>query len=76
MEPFFAEGAHALGNNLNWWEANWQNRAYLDVLIEPTTPMTPMALLLLAVALAGKEPGQTALAVDALAHSVQVGAYA
>ncbi|MBK7006829.1 MAG: hypothetical protein IPH37_18250 [Burkholderiales bacterium] len=58
LEPFFAEGAHALGNNLDWGEANWQNRAYLDVLIEPTTPMTPMALLLLVVELAGK-PGQT-----------------
>ncbi|CAN7403196.1 DUF6493 family protein [Polaromonas sp. LjRoot131] len=73
LEPFFAEGARALGNNVDWWEAEWQNRAYLDVLLEPTTPMTPMACLLLAVGLAGKEPGQTALAVDALARSVQDG---
>lgn len=73
LEPFFAEGARTLGNNVDWWEAEWQNRAYLDVLLQPTTPMTPMACLLLAVGLAGKEPGQTALAVDALAHSVQDG---
>jgi hypothetical protein len=73
LEPFFAEGARALGNNVDWWEAEWQNRAYLDVLLQPTTPMMPMACLLLAVGLAGKEPGQTALAVDALAHSVQDG---
>lgn len=73
LEPFFAEGARSLGNNLDWWEAQWQNRAYLDVLLQPTTPMTPMACLLLAVGLAGKEPGQGALAVDALVHSVQDG---
>jgi hypothetical protein len=73
LEPFFAEAARAIGNNLDWWEAQWQNRAYLDVLLEPTTPMTPMACLALGLALAGKEPGQTALAVDALARSVQDG---
>lgn len=73
LEPFFAEGARALGNNLDWWEALWQNRAYLDVLLQPPTPMTPMACLLLAMGLAGKEPGQSALAVDALARSVQDG---
>lgn len=73
LEPFFAEAARAIGNNLDWWEARWQNRAYLDVLLEPTTPMTPMACLVLGLALAGKEPGQTALAVDALACSVQDG---
>lgn len=73
LEPFFAEAARAIGNNLDWWEARWQNRAYLDMLLEPTTPMTPMACLVLGLALAGKEPGQTALAVDALACSVQDG---
>lgn len=73
LEPFFAEAARAIGNNLDWWEAQWQNRAYLDVLLEPTTPMTPTACLVLGLALAGKEPGQTALAVDALARSVQDG---
>lgn len=73
LEPFFAEGARSLGNNVDWWEAQWQNRAYLDVLLQPTTAMTPMACLLLAVGLAGKEPGQGALAVDALARGVQDG---
>lgn len=73
LEPFFAEAATALGNNLDWWEAQWQNRAYLDVLLEPTTAMAPMACLALGLALAGKEPGQTALAVDVLVSSVQDG---
>lgn len=76
LEPFFAEGALNLGNNVDWWEAQWHNRAYLDVLLDhPATmgALGPMARLLLAVALAGKEPGQTALAVDALVQVAQDG---
>ena len=69
LGAFFAEGARAIGNNLDWWEAQWQNRAYLEPLLDPATPMTPMARLLLVLALAGKEPGQTAVAVDALVHA-------
>jgi len=65
-EAFLAEGARAIGNNLDWSEAQWQNRAYLELLLDPVTRMTPMACLLLALGLAGKEPGQTAIAVDAL----------
>jgi hypothetical protein len=73
LESFFGEAARTLGNNLDWWEAQWQNRAYLDVLLQPTTPMTPMAVLTLALALGGKEPGQTALAVDVFVSKVQAG---
>lgn len=73
LEPLLAEATRTIASNLDWWEAQWQNRAYLDLLLEPTTPFTPMARLLLAVALAGKEPGQTALAVDALVLGVQDG---
>lgn len=68
-EAFFAEGARAIGNNLDWWEAQWQNRAYLEPLLDPVTTMTPMACLLLVLGLAGKEPGQTAIAVDALVRA-------
>lgn len=73
LEPLFAEAARTMGNNVDWDEAQWQNRAYLDLLLEPTTPLTPMALLLLAVALAGKEPGQAALAADVLVQGVHDG---
>ncbi|WP_457337599.1 DUF6493 family protein [Rhizobacter sp. P5_C2] len=66
METFFAEGALALGNNLDWSEAQWQNRAWLLPLLDDTVAIGPMALLVLALALAGKDPGQTALAIDAL----------
>ncbi|APG02636.1 hypothetical protein BJI69_01080 [Luteibacter rhizovicinus DSM 16549] len=66
LDTFFVEGVRELGNNLDWSEARWQNRAYLAPLLDPTVHAGPMGSLLLALALAGKEPGQTALAVDAL----------
>jgi len=69
LRAFFADGARALGNNLDWWEAQWQNRAYLEPLLDPATPMTDMANLLLLLALCGKEPGQTAVAVDVLVNA-------
>jgi hypothetical protein len=69
MDTFFAGGCRLLGNNLGWYEAQWQNRAYLFPLLEPTVTPGPMGTLLLALALAGKEPGQTALAVDGLVQS-------
>jgi hypothetical protein len=76
LESFFADGCRRIANNLDWWEAQWHNRAYLLPLLDPTVPITasqPMAVLLLALALAGKEPGQTALAVDALTQSFTEG---
>ncbi|MBC3917843.1 hypothetical protein H8L32_10195 [Undibacterium sp. CY18W] len=69
LEAVFAEGAHAIANNLDWWEAEWYNKAYLNLLLVPTVPMSSSAIMLLAFALAGKEPGQTAIAIDALVAS-------
>lgn len=66
LEAYFAEGVRNLSNNLDWWEAQWYNKAYLALLLDPTVPFTPMAYRTLACALAGKEPGQTAIAIDAL----------
>lgn len=69
LEPFFAAGALALASNLDWCEARWCNQAYIEQLLEPATPISgeyPMAVLVLALALGGKQPGQTAMAVDAL----------
>ncbi|RLJ40004.1 DUF6493 family protein [Acidovorax sp. 106] len=73
LDAFYAQGALALGNNLDWWEACWQNRAYLDVLLQSTDPLTPMGQLMICVGLAGKEPGQTALAIDATAQCLLQG---
>jgi hypothetical protein len=67
LEGFFAEGASMIGNNLDWWEAQWWTHAYLRPLLDPTVPTTRMAALLLSLGLCAKEPGQAALAIDALA---------
>lgn len=69
LEAWCAQGAWAFGNNLDWWEAEWHNRAFLDVLLDPARPITPMALLLLMLALCSKEPGQVATAVDVLVQA-------
>jgi hypothetical protein len=63
---FFAEGVRRLSNNLDWSAAEWHNRGYLAILLDPTVGCSDMATLCLACGLAGKEPGQTALAVDAM----------
>jgi tRNA isopentenyl-2-thiomethyl-A-37 hydroxylase MiaE len=71
LEAFFAEGARHIGQNIDWWEAQWQNRAYLQLLCDPTAEIKTTGALLLALGLAGKEPGQTAIAVDALAQAAR-----
>ena len=65
LEAFFAYGALQIGFNIDWWEARWQDKAYLALLLDRTTPATMPALRMLAYALGGKEPGQTAMAIDA-----------
>lgn len=65
LDAYFANGLLQIGNNLDWWEAQWQNRAYLALLIDRATPVGPIGVKLLACALGGKEPGQTAMAIDA-----------
>jgi hypothetical protein len=64
LEAFFASGAFQIGFNTDWWEARWYDKAYLNVLSDPTVPATPSAVKMMAFALGAKEPGQTALAVD------------
>jgi len=72
-ESFFAAGARAITTNIDWQTPNWENRAYLEPLLDPDTPLTPMALLLLALGLAAKEPGEHGLAAEALAAAVEDG---
>jgi hypothetical protein len=66
LEAHFADGARAIGNNIDWWQAQWPDKVYLERLLDPAVAMTPMATLLLALGLGAKEPGQNAIAVDAL----------
>ena len=72
-EGWFAAGCRDLGYNLDWWEANWSTRAYLEPLVESHTAIGPMGGLLLALGLGAKEPGENMLAVDALIASLGEG---
>jgi hypothetical protein len=68
-EALFAEGARQIGNNLYEWEAQWQDKAYLEPLLDPSVEMGEMATLVLVCGLLVKEPGQSALAVDCLVQA-------
>jgi hypothetical protein len=72
-EGWFAAGCRDLGDNLDWWEARWANRAYLEPLVHSHTSMGPMACLLLALGLSAKETGEGLLAADALVAAVSQG---
>lgn len=70
-EPFFGEGVQRLSWNLDWGTAKWEEKCFLEPLAESTTELRSMAILLLALGLAAKEPGQSGLAVDALIAAVE-----
>ncbi|MFI5300272.1 MAG: DUF6493 family protein [Polyangiales bacterium] len=72
---FFAVGTSAIGNNLDWWEAQWANRAFLEPLLRPSCRMMEMHWLLLALALAAKEPGESGLATDVLLATIADGRF-
>lgn len=70
---WFERGVLRVGNNLDWWEAEWGNRVYLEALLDPDRLLGEMGRLLLGVGLAAKEPTEVALAVDALILAAQDG---
>jgi hypothetical protein len=72
-ESFFATGSIALSGNLDWWEAQWANKTYLEPLLNPDIPLEPMGLLLLSLGLAAKDPGEHGLATDALIAAIDDG---
>jgi hypothetical protein len=69
-ESFFAQGVEAVASNLDWWEARWGNRSYFEPLLDADVPLRPMALLLLTLGLAAREPGEQGLATDALIAAI------
>jgi hypothetical protein len=72
-EGWFAAGCRDLADNLDWWEADWSTRAYLEPLVEPHEPIGPRGALLIALGLGAKEHGQSMLAVDVLGASLAEG---
>ena len=68
LDVHFAGAAQTIGSNLRHGEAHWEHQGHLKLLLDPTVPFTPMAVLTLALSLGAKDPGLVALAVDALVH--------
>lgn len=64
-DPFLEAGVEAVGQNLDWWEAQWHNRGYVEVLLDPSLELTRPAFQLLVLALAAKDPTEATIAVDA-----------
>ena len=58
LEVLFVDAACLLSRNLDWWEAQWENAAYLRQLLHSDVPMKPMATLVLAIGLAGRSQGR------------------
>ncbi len=58
-------GVEAVSQNLDWWEAQWHNRGYVEVLLDLSLELTRPAYQLLALALAAKDPAESTIAVDA-----------
>jgi hypothetical protein len=69
-EVFYAKGAAELGRNVDWWQAMWHVRCFLEPLLLPNEPIKQMGCLLLALGLAAKEPGEKSLATDVLINAV------
>ena len=65
LDSYFAWGVFELADNLDWYEARWATRRFLEPLFDADTPLSALGALLIALALAAKEPGEHGLAVDA-----------
>lgn len=63
-DSFFAAGAQCLVENIDWWEAAWHNRCFLNPLLDPDTPPGEIGMFLLLCGLGAKEPGEHGLAAD------------
>lgn len=70
---WFGRGVEAVGGNIDWPEAEWPNRVYLEALLEADTPLCEMGRALLGIGLGAKEPGESGLSVDALIAAVRDG---
>ena len=72
-QVWFELGRREIADNLDWWEAHWQNKQYLEALLEQDTPLGEKGSLLLMLGLAAKEEGEGTLAADALAAAIADG---
>lgn len=72
-ESFFAGAAQTCLDNLDWSEAEWQNRTYLEPLLDEGTPLRNVGLHFLVGMLSAKEPGESGLATDIAIRAIEEG---
>jgi hypothetical protein len=72
-ESFFAAGAIAIAMTMDALAVHRENPAYLEPLLDPDTPLKPMALLLAALGLAAREPAEHDVAVKVLTAAIEDG---
>jgi hypothetical protein len=70
-EPFYAKGAAELGQNIDWWEARWHVRYFLEPLLLPAEQIGEMARLVIALGLGAKEPGERSSAIDVFVVAIR-----
>ncbi len=70
---WFAFGACAIAENLDWWEARWGDAAYLAIAADTDTMLNGLALDMLVFGLAAKESGEITAATDVLIAAVSDG---
>ena len=63
-EPWSAIGAVLIARNVDWWSAEWANRAFLEPLVKPFAPIGSHGRMLLGLALGSREAGERGLGAD------------
>ena len=72
-ESYFTSSADRCFANIDWWEAQWQNRTMMEPLLDSGTPLRYAGSLFLAGMLAAKEPGESGLATDIAIRAIEDG---
>lgn len=72
-EAHFVRGTWLLANNIDWSEAEWGNKTYLEPLLDADEPLGELGRTALCLGLSAKEPGEHTLAADVLAAAISDG---
>jgi hypothetical protein len=72
-ETWSAIGALLIARNVDWWSAEWANRAFLEPFLQPFAPIGPHTRTLLGLALGQKEAGERGLATDVVRQAAADG---
>jgi hypothetical protein len=82
LDAFFATGCQRLAANLHWPYVPFsddkksellEDRRYIEPLVDPDQPLTPLACLVLALGLAAKHPDQARFATEATIAAIDDG---